>query len=152
MPQQERCPRGGRANFFCRSGHKIEQVGADLRKPKQKKGHCAKLIYFSASFPFVLRNKILKLPQGKRQFGRGAGRFEGTKLLFGGAPTPLFAPFLVAALSVGSIYLQPNQKLSSGIGFGSAAYQVKDDCFVPFATSLSFQYILELMGFSIILL
>ena len=77
--QLKLCPRGGGGGgkFFCRWGHKIEQVGADLRKPKQKrfsrqigllnfkfsadlkkkKDHRAKLVYFSTS--------SLKLPQGK---------------------------------------------------------------------------------------
>ena len=34
LPQLKRCPTGGK--FFCRWGRKIEQVGADLRKPKPK--------------------------------------------------------------------------------------------------------------------
>ena len=34
VPQQESCPRRGK--FFCRWNGKIEQIGADLRKQKQK--------------------------------------------------------------------------------------------------------------------
>ena len=115
VPQLERCPWGG-GKFFCWWGHKIEQVGADLRRPKQK-GHRAKLVCLTSSSLLISKKKrssrqisilfcefsvgpkktkvtVLKLPQGN------PGLFGGRAGKFGGTPSPFPQ---VAALSEGVV-------------------------------------------------
>ena len=89
--------RGG-DKFFLQVGHKIEQVGPDLRKPKKRSLRQIGLLFCEFSVgPKKTIATILKLPQGKGSFGGGAcWQVWGDEIfVWGGAAH--FSP-LVAAL------------------------------------------------------
>ena len=98
VPQLERCSRGRGQDMFLGGGQNF-WVGLVFTKfsVNLKKSHCTDLVYFSPSSLLVSETAtILKLPQGKGEFGWHAGQFGGRNFWLGGAPPPF--P-LVAALS-----------------------------------------------------